>query len=180
MSSGDAINLGFLEQHDARAAVEFARSHHPDQPVGVIGVSLGGAAAALASPLDIGALVLESVYPSVEDAIANRVRARMGAFSTIPAALLLIQLQPRLGISPEQLRPIENMSQIGCPVLVASGTEDLHTTALETRAMFAEAAEPKCLWLVEGLGHVDLLRGDSEGYQRKVLQFLQQHLRNHN
>ena len=61
-SPGDAITVGFLEKYDVRAAVQFARTEHPDEPIAVVGVSLGGAATLLASPLDIDAVVLESVY----------------------------------------------------------------------------------------------------------------------
>ncbi|MEZ6086790.1 MAG: alpha/beta fold hydrolase [Pirellulaceae bacterium] len=104
-SPGEVITVGYLEQHDVRAAVEFARREHPNEPIGVIGVSLGGAAALLASPLNIDALVLESVYPNIHDAIHNRVAAKLGPLSSIPAALLLIQLQPRLGISSTGFAP---------------------------------------------------------------------------
>ena len=43
-SSGDEITFGYLERHDVRAAVEFAKSRHPDEPIAVDGSSLGGAA----------------------------------------------------------------------------------------------------------------------------------------
>ena len=114
-STGDAITVGYLEQHDVRAAIEHARKMHPGEKIGVVGVSLGGAATLLATPLDIDAVVLESVYPSIRDAVHNRVSAKLGSMSFVPATLLLIQLQPRLGISPDQLRPIDHMSKLGCP-----------------------------------------------------------------
>ncbi|WP_182867159.1 alpha/beta hydrolase [Rhodopirellula sp. JC639] len=175
-SPGEAITIGHLEQHDVRAAVEFARREHPDQPIGVIGVSLGGAAALLASPLDIDALVLEAVYPDIRDAVHNRVAARLGRFATIPASLLLLQLQPRLGISPSELRPIDHMAEIDCPVCIVSGTDDRHTTVAETRAMFDAAREPKRLWLVDGARHVDLHHHNSAAYRRTILGFLDRHL----
>ena len=178
-SPGDAITVGYLEQHDARAAVKFARRKHPNHPIGVIGVSLGGASALLASPLGIDALVLESVYPNIHDAIHNRVAAKLGPFSSIPASLLLIQLQPRLGVSPLELRPIDHIPDIGCPVCIASGTADLHTTESETRAMFSAAPEPKQLWLVDGAAHVDLLREDALQYRQQIIGFLDSHLRGH-
>jgi len=109
-SSGEQITIGHLEKHDARAAVEFARRQHPDEPIGVIGVSLGGASALLASPLGIDALVIESVYPDIESAINNRVAARLGPLSGLPAKLLLMQLEPRLGIEKSQLRPADHIS----------------------------------------------------------------------
>jgi alpha-beta hydrolase superfamily lysophospholipase len=175
-SPGDSITVGHLEKHDVRAAVEYARRKHPTQPIGVIGVSLGGAAAVLASPLDIDALVIESVYPDIDAAIHNRVAARLGLLSAVPSELLLVQLQPRLGISRSELRPIDHIPNVGCPVLVASGTDDLHTTALETQAIFDAARDPKELWLVDGAAHVDLLKFGRAEYHNRIVGFLKRHL----
>lgn len=175
-SPGNSITIGHLERHDVRAAVQFARGQFPDQPIGVIGVSLGGAAALLASPLDIDALVVESVYPDIYDAVHNRVANRLGPFSTLPASLLLWQLEPRLGISPDSLCPIQHMPNIECPIFVLSGTEDRHTTAAETQAMYSAALSPKQLWMVEGAGHVDLLEYDPSVYRTRVVGFFDQYL----
>lgn len=58
-STGGRITAGYLESRDARAAVELARASFPGEKIGVLGVSLGGAAALLASPpLDAEALAL--------------------------------------------------------------------------------------------------------------------------
>ena len=176
-SPGKQITVGHLERHDVRAAVEYARKQHPDERIGVIGVSLGGAAALLASPLNIDSLVLESVYPNIKDAINNRVSARLGPLSSIPSALLMIQLEPRLGVSPNELRPIDYIDNVGCPVFVVSGTADQHTTAAETRQMFATATEPKELWLVDGAAHADLFRTNPIQYRQRISAFLERHLR---
>lgn len=178
-STGDAITVGYLEQHDARAAVECARQSHPGEPIGVIGVSLGGAAAVLASPLNVDALVLESVYPSIQEAIRNRVSAHLGPFAPIPASLLIMQLQPRLGVSPQDLRPIDRLPDVGCPVCIASGSDDPHTTKTETEAMFAAAPEPKQLWLVDGAAHEDLMSLDPKSYRNRIIRFFDRHLRHH-
>ncbi len=176
-SPGKQITVGHLEKHEARAAVEFARQKHPNEPIGVVGVSLGGASALLSSPLGIDALVLESVYPNINDSVHNRVAAKLGPFSSIPAELLLVQLRPRLGISLSQLRPIDHVSDVGCPVFLISGTEDRHTTASETKQMFAAARQPKELWLVDGAAHVDLYSVSPEEYKTRVVGFLNQHMR---
>lgn len=176
-SPGEAITVGHLEKHDARAAVEFARRKHANEPIGVIGVSLGGAAAVLASPLEIDALVLEAVYSTIDDAIHNRVSAKLGPAAAVPSALLLLQLSPRLGFSAADLRPIDHMPNLACPVCVVSGTADRHTTLAETRSMFDAAAEPKDLWLVEDADHADLFGVDQAAYREKILDFFEQHLR---
>ncbi|MEZ6062989.1 MAG: alpha/beta hydrolase [Planctomycetaceae bacterium] len=175
-SSGDQITVGHLERHDVRAAVEYARREHPGQPIGVIGVSLGGASALLASPLGIDAIVLESVYSDIDRAINNRVAASLGPLAWLPAQLLLIQLKPRLGVSPSELRPIDHLAGVGCPVFLISGSDDYHTTAAETAEMFERAQEPKELWMVAGAAHVDLLAASPEVYSKRVIRFLDKHM----
>jgi esterase/lipase len=176
-STGDEITFGRLEQHDVKAAVDYARLAHATEPIGVIGVSLGGAAALLASPLDVDAMVLESVYPTIEQAVHNRVAAKLGPFATLPAELLLCQFKPRLGFAPSILRPIEQMDSIGCPVFVISGAEDYHTTAVETEAMYDAAETPKQLWLLKRADHVDLYGVAGEEYESRVLAFFESHFK---
>ena len=138
---------------------------------------MGGASALLASPMDIDALVLESVYPHIEAAVKNRVSARLGPLADLPVALLMWQLGPRLGIDANELRPIDAVPTVGCPILIASGANDLHTTATETRLMFSRAREPKELWMVPDLGHDDLFEGAGEKYREHVFRFLNRELR---
>ncbi len=175
-SSGDSITIGHLERHDARAAVAFAKREHPTERVGVIGVSLGGAAALLGSPLGVDAMVIESVYPTIVDAVHNRVSAKLGVLSSIPSAVLLLQLRMRLGVDASDLRPIDYVARVGCPLLVIGGSNDLHTSALETASMFGAAMQPKELWMVEKAGHVDLLNFQPDLYTDKVGSFFDRYL----
>lgn len=176
-SPGDTITLGDLERHDVRAAVAYARREHPGEAVGLIGVSLGGVAAVLASPLDVDALVIESVYPDIDTAVRNRVAAQLGPLAWLPATLLLVQLEPRLGVARSALRPLDRMAGLGCPVLLLSGAEDPHTTVADTRTLFDAAREPKELWLVDGAGHVDLHAAAPAAYAARIGGFLGRHLR---
>ena len=121
--------------------------------------------------------MLESVYPHIDAAVHNRVAARLGLFSIVPAELLLVQLEPRLGVSPSQLRPIDNLANVGSPVFLISGTEDQHTTAEETQAMFYAARQPKQLWLVDGAAHEDLYLASPVEYEARVLTFFNQYFR---
>ncbi len=176
-SPGKAITFGYLESKDAVASVRYLRQRHPDLPIGAVGVSLGGAALTLAAEsIQVDALVLEAVYPTIEEAVANRIAIRLGLLSKILAPALLLQLGPRLGISPNDLRPVDHIASVSCPVLVAAGALDRHTTEVETRRLFAAAPTPKRLWVVPGAAHQDLLRFDPEGYASTVLAFLNEHL----
>ncbi|MEM6469795.1 MAG: alpha/beta fold hydrolase [Planctomycetota bacterium] len=176
-SSGDRITLGDREREDVRAAVTFTKQVYPDLPLGIVGVSLGGAATLMASPLPFDALVLESVYPDIDRAVRNRVSARLGVLSELVAPLLLWQLGPRLDVSRDELRPIDRISSVGAPVFIISGEEDLHTTKGETRELYDAAAEPKRLWLIESAGHEDLFRVAPDEYSERVIDFFDRHLK---
>ena len=172
-SEGERITGGHHEREDAQAAVAFAMAAHPSEPVAVLGVSMGGAAALLAGPLGVDAMVLESVYPDFGTAVRHRVAARLGALAGPPTWVLLMQVRWRLGVDPGELRPLDHIADVDCPVLVVSGANDAHTTAEETRVMFGTAQEPKAMWLVPDAGHVDLFDASGDAYRIRVGAFLE-------
>lgn len=172
-SPGQAITLGHLEAHDAKAAVDWVRQQDSQSKVGIVGWSLGGAAALLAEELTVDAMVLESVYPSIEQATHNRVEARLGALSDVVTPLLLCQLRPRLRISPAQLQPIAKVSSVTCPLLLLTGDQDRHTTLAEAQAMHAAAPAPKQIYVFQGAAHEDLHRCAPDAYRETVLRFLE-------
>jgi uncharacterized protein len=176
-SLGQQITLGHLESRDVIAAREFLRKTFPSERVGAIGVSLGAASITLADgKATFDAVVLESMYPTISEAVEDRLRLRLGAAGTLLAPLLTLQLQPRLGIDLDQLRPIDHIASLGTPLLLIHGTEDRHTLIDEARTVFARAAEPKQLWEVPGAAHVDLHRYAKEQYERRVGEFLGRYL----
>jgi len=175
-SDGDAITAGWRESEAVTVAVEFVRRESPDHMVGIVGRSLGGAAALFASPLGVDALVLESVYPTVNEAVHNRVAMRLGPLHHILAPALTWQLYPRLGVSASSICPIDYISRVDCPVLILSGDQDRHTTLDETRRLYDAAVPPRRLCVFEGAKHIDLLSYDAELYETQVLLFLEQHL----
>lgn len=177
-SAGKQITFGFLESRDAQAAVKFVRAEAPQEKVGIIAVSMGGAAALLAAPpLSVDAIVLEQVYPTLDQAISDRISMRLGPWSTVLAPLLSWQLRPRLGVRAEALRPLAHAGKISAPKLFIGGTEDQHTTPQEMRKLFDAAAEPKELWMVPKAKHVDLCRFGQLEYQARVRKFFARHLR---
>jgi fermentation-respiration switch protein FrsA (DUF1100 family) len=177
-SGGKRIAFGHLEALDAAAAVAFVRSRLPDEKIGVIGASLGGAAALLGPrPLPVDALVLEAVYSDIGAATANRIRSALGRqvgplVAEPLSRLLTLVMSPILGVAPDELRPVDRIRDVVAPVLILSGTRDTRTTLRETMAMYDRAPEPKSLWLVDGAGHVDLERYAPDAYRTHVLTFL--------
>jgi uncharacterized protein len=116
-STGARITFGHREGQDAAAAIAYVRTRLPNERVGAIGSSLGGAAALLApAPLDVDALVLESVYSDITAAIENRIIAVLGPIGAVVAppttALFKLVLPPFLGVTAADLRPIDRIAQV--------------------------------------------------------------------
>jgi alpha-beta hydrolase superfamily lysophospholipase len=177
-SKGESITFGHLESMDARAAVKFLRAAAPGERVGVFGVSMGGAAALLSSPpLDADAFVLEMVYPTINEAITNRLTMRFGDWASALTPVLSWQLKPRLGVSPESMRPIDRARELAAPKLFIAGAQDRHTTLAESRQLFEAARAPKEFWPVEGAHHQDLHVLVGAEYERRVLDFFEKNLR---
>ena len=123
-STGEHITFGYLESRDARAAVEFLHTTAPGERIGVIGVSMGGAATLLASPpLDVNAMVLEMVYPTINQAVTNRLTMRLGSWAGALTPLLTVQLKLRLGFSADDLSPVDKVGGITIPKLFIVGAE---------------------------------------------------------
>lgn len=178
-SSGERISFGRNEAPGAAAALAWLRQRLPGERIGVIGVSLGGASLLFADRQpELDALALESVYPTIADAVQDRLAMRLGAtVGRMLAPLLLVQIPLRLGFSTDQLCPIDAITHTHAPLWVASGTEDLHTRWPETQALFAAAHAPKTLWPVAGAAHVDLHGFAATAYEARLLPWLQSHLR---
>jgi len=177
-SLGKHLTFGYLESRDARAAVESLSQLVPGERIGAIGCSLGGAAIILGEePLRVDAVVLEAVYPTIAEAVANRVRMRLGSLSDILTPALLAQLDWRLGITPDDLRPLEKIQSLHSPVLVIAGAEDKHTLLAESKRLFDAASEPKEFWVIEGAAHVDFYAFAREAYAQRILSFFEKYLR---
>ncbi|MHC4074077.1 MAG: alpha/beta hydrolase, partial [Planctomycetota bacterium] len=127
---------------------------------------------------EIDALVLEGVYPTLREAVDNRIRMRVGRLlSKFLTPALLVQLKPRLGFSAAALRPIEGIRSIGAPVLIMAGSHDAHTTLKQSRRLFEAAAQPRELWVLDGATHVDFHQHAGEEYEARVLNFFDRYLR---
>ncbi len=175
---GDRITFGLRESENVEAAVAYLRNAFPGERIAAIGVSLGAAAIVLAKkPLKLDAVVLESLHPTIKEAVENRLRLHLGQFGPILAPLLLSQISLRLNISPDELNPINRIGDLNAPLLLISGTDDRHTTVAETQRLFDAARQPKELWIVPGGGHFNMHTYAGKEYEEHISSFLDWYLR---
>lgn len=180
-SPGPHVTFGVRESDDARAALAFLRAALPGERVGVIGVSMGGAASLLGpAPLDVDAYVLESVYPTIRDAVRGRLGTWFGPLSAVGRGLapaVIRAVSSEIGVRESELQPIARIGRIQAPLLLMSGSADRYTPRAEAESLYARAPSPKSLWVVEGAGHEDLHEYRPAEYESRVGAFLIANLR---
>ena len=121
-------------------------------------------------------MILQSVYPTIQQAITDRLENRFSWFGKFGTPFLTWQLKPRLGFSANDLCPIQQVGKITAPKFFTAGTEDRLTTLKESKDLFNAAAEPKQFWWVNGAEHVDLDAFAKAEYEKRVLEFLTKNL----
>ncbi|MBS0587067.1 alpha/beta fold hydrolase [Nitrosomonas sp.] len=175
---GDNITFGLRESENVEASVAYLRTTFPSERIGAIGASLGAAAIVLAKRnLKLDAVILESLHPTIEEAVNNRLKLHFGEHGSILLPLVLWQLSFYLDTAPEQLSPITRINDLNSPVLFISGTRDAHTTQAETERLYAAARFPKELWIVPGAWHFNMHSYAGREYEQRVSDFLAAYLR---
>ena len=167
--SGGRYTFSAREGDDLVAVLEWARERY--RSIDLLGFSLGGAIAintASRHPEQVRSLITVS-DPAVLEEIEFK-------FWTPEAIRRGIEgLEPGAGCRPGSLflekgRPLDSVRRLaGLPILFIHGTRDVIVGLEHSRRLFAEAAEPKRLQIVEGGSHAEaLFRDDPEGFVRMV------------
>lgn len=177
-TAGDKITFGLKEAENVEASIAYLRRHFPGERLAAIGTSLGAAAIVLAKrDLRLDAVILESLHPTIEEAVDNRLKLHFGEYGSLLLPLVLWQLSFNLNTSLDELSPIKRIDNLNAPVLFISGTHDAHTTQSETERLYAAARAPKELWIVPGAWHFNMHTYAGRTYERHITDFLAQHLR---
>ena len=181
LSDGRFTSVGHRETNDVLGAVEFVKQR-PEvdaKRIGVIGFSMGGAAAiqAAARTTDIAALVADSSYADFLDAAkySFHLVTRVPHFPMAPIAMSWAKLI--VHVDPSQLRPVDVIGNIAPrPVFIAHGAADEIVPIRHAYTLFKAAGEPKELWTVEDAHHVGARDTDPDGYFDRVERFFQEAL----
>lgn len=159
-SGGTRTSLGFLEGLDVMAGARFLRREFPENRLYLLGVSMGGAAAARAGAAmaaDVTGVVLDSTFRNVPEVI-DRYAALLVGLPPFPAGdLTLLGLELAAGFEPREMdveRFAAGLGEAGVPVLVIAGDEDRRAPLEAQAAVFrANGQRDSRMVVVEGATH---------------------------
>jgi len=176
---GEKITFGLRESENVTAAANYLRTRFPQERIGALGASLGGAAIVLAKlnkPFD--AVILESVHGTLKEAIDNRLKLHLGDHGSLLLPIVLFQFSFFIDTPISELNPISRINDLNAPVLFISGTHDVHTPQSEIERMYATALKPKELWIVPGAQHFNMHSYAGKSYEEYVTDFFGFYLKN--
>jgi len=126
--------------------------------VGVIGHSVGAAAALLAASRrdDLAAVVSVAAFAHPETVMRRMLAAWRVPY--IPFGWYILHyVQHVIGYSFDDIAPLNTIWRIRCPVLLVHGTEDVTVPVAEAQALYA--------WRCDGTGRLLLVKGSHDSYE---------------
>ena len=174
-SDGARTTIGYEERLDVHGAVDLLLERGLG-PVGIYGMSMGGATAILAAAEDprIAAVVADSPFARLRWAVQQSAVLRgYPAFLTPAIAYLgCLTTSLHLRYKMQAFDPVEAIGQIAPrPVFLMHGDQDDVVPVASAHALYERAGEPKELWLIEGLKHCKALDEAYDPFTSRVVEF---------
>lgn len=178
-SEGEYTTAGYLEVWDVVAAVRYLQDRIGERPIGVLGISMGAAAAiTAATEIDgITAIVADSPFAHLEGVMREKVREIVPHPLLEPLAWASIRIGNLIsGGDYRQVRPVDSIAKLqSTPLLVIYGERDEYISSSQIDELIQAAAGPKELWILD-CGHGMAQQEKPEEYMSRVLRFFETNL----
>jgi len=177
-SDGNPIGFsyGAHESLDVDGAVSYLHDKRGVSAVGAIGHSAGAVAIILSAARNprLDVVVAASPFASVEE-IWNTNKPEL--MPTPMYDFMMRTTELRKDFERSQVRPVDVIDRISPrPILILHGTGDKRITQEQAQMLFNEAAEPKELWLLDGLSHAEVRSIGMETRIGDIIRFLDEAL----
>ncbi len=171
--------IGHYEQDDLGAALDYVLWRVPGAEVGVVGYSMGAAAAIMtaASRQEIRAVVADSSFAELGKALRLAFRQLSHLPPTPGVELAEIFVWLRAGYRFSSVRPVDHIARIAPrPILIIHGDRDNIAPVEDAYALYNAAGEPKELWISDDTGHCGAYFLDRQAYVGRVVSFFEKWL----
>jgi uncharacterized protein len=175
-SEGKRYTFGVHERRDVLGAVDFLveRGFAPGK-IGVLGISLGGAAVigATVEEAAIGVVVVDSIFADIKMLVQSKWKVESGLpLFFLPGVFMMWQLL--FGFDLRKVKPVEELAKIPPrPILVLHSQVDEKVDVAHAHVIKDAVPEVERL-IFEGCNHAELFRDRPEDYLAVVIPFLQE------
>ena len=177
LSGGRRLSGGLHERLDVLGACDYLRSiGFAPEKIGVIGLSMGAAAVALAvaEEPDVRAVVLDSPYARASEMVVQETSIKLH----IPRWLAAIfrpcaeYLASRLfGIDVQAMAPVEVVRDLDYPLLIIHSADDDRIPLEHGKRVHEAAPVGSLLWEVSGSGHNEASTEHPSEYVDRVAEY---------
>lgn len=159
---------------DIRAAADFVVKQYPLKPglIGVIGLSIGGAAAIHAAAFDQRIKSVITIGALAHPVDVMRLEFQKKHIPYFPLVWLFFKyLQFKIGINFEHIAPVKNIRNTKAKILLIHGNQDV-VVPIEQGIKLRNAGNPETthLWVIPDKGHSDCHHHPE--FRKKVASFL--------
>jgi alpha-beta hydrolase superfamily lysophospholipase len=181
LSDGATCSIGYEEVNDLLGAVDYlgSRADVEGLPIGVFGLSMGGAVAIMSAARDdrIAAVASHGAYATLDRAIKQRSRLFLGPFHGALHGPVKWWGRRWSTIDPALVSPLDVIGSISPrPVLLMHGGRDRITNPADSRDLYEAAGEPKAFHRMRRSWHVRIHRSEQVRYERELVRFFRARL----
>lgn len=179
-SQGELTSVGQFEKRDVLGAIDYVKSRGiQGKHIGLLGYSMGGAAAILAAgeTKAAEAVVADGAFAD----LTAYLKENLPVWSELPAfpftPLILSLIPPVTGTDPAEVSPVKAIKKVSAPVFFIHGKADTATPHKNSEQLYQAApGSEKEIWLVAGAEHVKSYQVQSKEYIKRVTAFFDKHL----
>jgi len=174
-STGAMTTIGYKEQDDLKAVLNYLESQEEVGEIGLLGFSMGGAVALMVDHPRVKVKVVDSSYATLNDMIVDYYR-NFGPLKKVFARVTSFIAKVMFGEDISEISPLNSLSHSEVPVFFIHGLEDSQIPVSHSERLFTAKSDPKEAWFPEGVDHVQAHNVYPEEYEQKVLLFFQNYL----
>ena len=178
-STGSFSSMGYYEQRDLIAAVDYLHIQKQTQRVGIFGTSMGAATSILAMVKDprIDAAVFEAGWSNLTDLYQDifEQHIKLPSYPLLP--MTVWALEWRTGLDMDELNPEDMLADIAPrPVSFIHCLGDNLINFSHAERNYAAAKEPKELWTASCEIHARAWQSDNKTLEKQVVDYFLRYL----